>query len=112
MTVLDVLVTAKPPLEKDGDGVFRIGQTRVRLETVLAAFQQGCTPEAIAFKYPALALADIYAVIAYYLQHREEVEAYLAQPNLDIRNGEQEIEARFPSAGVRDRLLARRVGNG
>lgn len=112
MAVMDVLVTAKPPLEKDAHGVFRVGHTRVRLETVLTAFQQGSTPETIAFKYPALTLADIYAVITYYLQHQEAVEAYLAQRDQDVRNADQQIEARFPSAGVRERLLARRAGAG
>ena len=36
-------------------------------------------PEAIAQRYPTATLADIYAVVAYYLRHRQEFEAYLAE---------------------------------
>ena len=102
-------VAEKPPVSKDVDGVFRVGGTRVRLDTVIEAFQNGHTPEAIFDKYPSLSLSDIYAVIAYYLQHRIEVEDYLEQRRLQSEEAEREIEERFPSAGLRERLLARRV---
>ena len=103
------LVAQQPPLVKDEDGVFRVGGTRVRLDTVIGAFQNGCLAEEILFQYPAISLPDIYAVIAYYLQNREEVEAYLAERRLLREEAEREIEVRFPSAGVRERLLARRA---
>ena len=108
MTHLELLAE-KPPLLQDEDGVIRVGGTRVRLDTVIGAFQNGCTPEAIQDKYSSLAITDIYAVITYYLRHREEIETYLAERRLQIEEAEREIEARFPSAGVRERLLARRT---
>ena len=105
---METLVATAPPMARDKDNVFRIAGTRVRLETVLTAFQQGSTPEAIAYKYPVLHLADIYAVITYYLQYQDEVEAYLAERHQQIDETEREIAARFPAAGIRERLLARR----
>lgn len=108
MALMDVLVAETPPIHKDEDGVFRVSGTRVRLETVITAFQSGCTPEEILQKYPSLNLPDIYAVIAYYLRHSEEVEAYLAERRQLAEEAEREIEARFPSAGIRERLLSRR----
>lgn len=66
-----------PPLREDADGALRVGESRVLLELVLHAFQDGATPEAIVQRYSTLWLPDVYAVIAYYLRHREEVEAYL-----------------------------------
>ncbi len=108
MASLEALVAEKPPLQKDEDGVFRVGGTRVRLDTVVTAFQNGCTAEEILLKYPSLHLPDIYSVLAYYLQHREDVEAYLAERRRLQEQTEREIEQRFPSAGVRERLLARR----
>ena len=103
------LVAEKPPLVKDQDGVFRVGGTRVTLDTVIGAYQNGCTPETIQDKYPSVHLTDIYSVISYYLRYREEIDSYLAQRRLQIEEAEREIETRFPSAGVRDRLLARRA---
>jgi uncharacterized protein (DUF433 family) len=96
------------PLAADADGVIRVGGTRVRLETVLFAFNEGATPEEIVQDYPPLQLADVYAVIGYYLRERAAVEIYLqqrAQLRAEIR---QANEARFDQTGIRARLLARR----
>ena len=49
------------------------------LDTILAAFNEGATAEEIVYQYPSLHLADVYAVISYYLRRRLEVEAYLDQ---------------------------------
>src|SRR5919109_103381 len=104
-----LVVTAQPiPLTTDSDGVVRVGNTRVTLDTIVAAFREGATPETIAQQYPSLALADVYAVIGYYLNHRPEVHAYLQQREQDANRIRQENEARFDPDGVRERLLARR----
>ena len=39
-------------------------------------FAEGATAEEIAQQHPTLALADIYAVLSYYLRRREEADAY------------------------------------
>jgi len=75
---MSLAVTTQPiPLTTDADGVVRVGNTRVTLATIVAAFREGATPETIAQQYPSLALADVYAVIGYYLNHRLDVHAYL-----------------------------------
>jgi uncharacterized protein (DUF433 family) len=79
MTLPISFVAKPPPLSVDDDGVLRVGGTRVRLETVINAFQAGCAAEEILLKYPSLQLTDIYAVITYYLWHRAEVDAYLSE---------------------------------
>jgi uncharacterized protein (DUF433 family) len=96
------------PLELDRDGVMRVGGTRVTLDTVVAAFNEGATAEEIAQQYPTLSLADIYAVIGYYLRRRDEVESYLLKRRELAEAVRQENEARFNPVGVRERLLARR----
>ncbi|MBZ5626736.1 MAG: DUF433 domain-containing protein [Acidobacteriia bacterium] len=53
------------PLIEDSAGVIRVGGTRVTLETVVEAFNEGATAEEIAAQYPALHLGDIYATITY-----------------------------------------------
>ena len=96
------------PLEAAPDGVVRVGGTRVTLDTVVTAFEEGATAEEIVQQYPALALADTYAAIAYYLRHRSEVEDYLAQRRKNSRRVREQNMARFDPAGIRARLLARR----
>jgi len=61
----------------DENGVLRVGQTRVMLDSVIAAFQDEHSPETIRQQFPALSLEQVYGSIAYYLAHVEEVHAYL-----------------------------------
>ncbi len=109
MAIVETLIAEPPPLYATEEGVVRIIGTRVSLDTVLGAFLNGSTAEQIAYKYPSLRLVDIYAVITYYLRHREAVESYLAQQRQEAESIRREVEERFPSSGVRERLLARRV---
>lgn len=96
------------PLDLTDEGrVIRIAGTRVTLDTVVRAFQRGATPEEIAQDYSALSLPDIYAVIAYYLRHRSEVDEYLERRDRDHEELEREIKARPEYRELRDRLLAR-----
>lgn len=97
------------PLQADERGVMRVGKTRVRLDTVITAWKHGDSPEQIVENFDALDLADVYAVISYYLNHRAEVEAYLEQNRQEAERLRAENERRFPQAGIRDRLLARRA---
>ena len=61
----------------DEHGALRVGAKRVALESVLAAWGQGHSPETIRSQYPALTLEEIYGAIAWSLANRDEVESYL-----------------------------------
>ncbi|MCC6766162.1 MAG: DUF433 domain-containing protein [Deltaproteobacteria bacterium] len=97
------------PLERDADGVVRVAGTRVTLDSVVGAFNDGATAEEIASQYPSLSLADTYAVIAYYLRHCQESNEYIATRASHSAAVKAETERRFDPAGVRDRLLARKL---
>ena len=104
-----LISTEQLPLQIDAEGVARVGATRVTLDTLVTAFKEGATAEEIVDQYPSLALADVYAVISYYLRRVNEVEAYLQQQQERARVVRQQNLSRFDAAGVRDRLLARRT---
>ena len=61
----------------DENDVLRVGKTRVMLDSVVAAFQQGHSPETIQQEYPALTLEEVYGALACYLANRSEVDRYL-----------------------------------
>lgn len=105
-----IILAEQPPLRTTADGAIRIGKTRVTLETVIVAFNEGATAEEIVQQYPALRLADVYATIAYYLNHRAEVNAYLHSSEQSAAEVRTENETRFNPVGIRERLLARRHG--
>ncbi len=105
---MSLALAAEPlPLKTDRDGVVRVGRTRVPLDTVVYAFQEGASAEEIALRYPTLELADVYAAITYYLNHRPAVEGYLREREGHARAVRRENEARFDPRGIRERLLAR-----
>jgi uncharacterized protein (DUF433 family) len=107
---MNLAIEASPvPLRADAQGVLRIGQTRVRLDTVITAWRQGESPEQIVENFDVLDLADVYAVISYYLRYRVEVEEYMARNRQEGERVRVEHEQRFPSAGIRERLLACRA---
>jgi len=94
----------------DADGVVRVGSSRVTLDSVVAAFRTGATAEQIAQQYPSVDLADVYAVITYYLRHRGEVDEYLRARDRAAAEVRAVNEARFDPVGIRERLLSRRNG--
>lgn len=100
--------TSEVRLTKTEAGVLRVGDSRVSLDTVIIAFLQGATPEQIVEDYDSLELAEVYAVISYYLQNRAEVEKYLAKRKVGRENLRRQIESRTNPQNIRERLLARR----
>ncbi len=108
-----VLQTEIPPLYQDESGAVRVGNSRVLLELVIHAFENGTTPETIAQQYPTTTLAEIYGVIAFYLRHREEVAAYLRAREQKADEVRKRIEGQQGDlSDLRQRLLARREARG
>lgn len=96
------------PIETGADGTARIAGTRVTLDAVVIAFNMGATAEEIASQYPTLALADVYAVITYYLRQQKKVDDYLVKRRNVSSSVRKQNEARFPMTALRTRLLARK----
>jgi len=95
------------PLKLDEGGVCRVSGTRVTLESLLASYHQGASPEEIADRYPSVPLADIYTTIGYCLRHAEEVAAYLKTVEAEEAAIAAQILSRHPVVDYRDRLLSR-----
>ena len=62
-----------------------VAGTGVSLDSVVIRFQQRASPEKIAQSFPTLKLAQVYGVIAYYLENEKLINDYVAE-------GEQELE--------------------
>jgi hypothetical protein len=69
----------------------------------------GATPEEIVGMYDTLDLGDVSMVIAYYVRHRDEVDAYLEERRRRRAEVRRELEARHDPTGIKERLLARRA---
>ncbi len=96
-----------PPLHWDEAGGIRIGQSRVTIDSLLASYHIGSTLEEIAVQYPVLHLEDIYATIAYYLTHRQQIDNYLEQRRQQAQQQRQQFDQKYNLVGLRQRLLDR-----
>jgi uncharacterized protein (DUF433 family) len=88
------------------DGAYRARGTRVSLDSIVSLYLEGRSAESIAQSFPVLTLEQVYGALAYYLAHRKEIDAYLAQ-----QETEGEVERRKSHSAHRalvDRLLAAR----
>ena len=109
MNVLTLKINREPvPLVVDGDGVIRVGPSRVTLDTVVLAFQDGATAEEIVQQYPSLGLGDVYSALGYYLKHESEVDAYMEERRRVAGEVREQNEARHDPDAIRGRLLSRR----
>ncbi len=95
------------PLRTDDGGVIRVGQSRVTLQTVIADFNRGASPEEIAHHYPVLSLSQVYLVIGYYLENHQEVDEYMARQRELAAEARTAYEAEHPNDPLRQRLLAK-----
>ena len=59
------------------DEVYWISGTRVSLDSVVYAFLEGLSPESIVDNFDTLTLEEVYGALAFYLGHRDEIDAYL-----------------------------------
>ncbi len=81
----------------------RIAGSRIQVKHVVVMHErQGMTPEAIVSEFPHLTLADVYAALAYYHDHREEITADIKAE----REWYEEMKAKHPSR-LQEKLNAR-----
>jgi uncharacterized protein (DUF433 family) len=106
---IEILADA-PPFRTDSDGTLRIGTSRLLLDLVIRAFQDGATAETIVQRYPSATLAEVYSIIAYYLRHPEAVDKYLAERERQAESVRQHIEVHQENlTEIRHRLLNRKT---
>ncbi|MDQ2920171.1 MAG: DUF433 domain-containing protein [Acidobacteriota bacterium] len=64
---------------KQREGVYRVGDSRVSLDSVVYGFRRGASPENIQRSFPALTLEEVYGAITFYLANQQEVDRYLLE---------------------------------
>lgn len=72
-----MILTMPNYVEQTPEGVWRVSGSRVSLDSVLAAYLSGLSPEGIQEAFPSLSLEAIHGCLAFYLRHRAELDAYL-----------------------------------
>jgi len=101
------MASEKRYVRLDEHGVWRVGDTHVMFDSVLAGFRQGQSPETIRQSYPSLTLEQVYGSIADYLANQTEFDDYLRRQDEVWARERARSEAR-PNP-VRDRLRRMRL---
>nr|WP_017716770.1 DUF433 domain-containing protein [Oscillatoria sp. PCC 10802] len=85
----------------------RIAGHRIRVEDIVIWHERmGLSPDEIVFQYPTITLADVYAALAYYHDHMEEIRRQIAEGEAFGR----EMQEKNPSL-VQQKLKSRHVKN-
>lgn len=96
MSILTPTLTLNLPLRLDETGRWRVANTRIPIETVIIAFQQGSSPEQIVEDFDVLQLAHVYQIVGYYLEHQAEVDDYITRFHAEGEALMHELIAKHP----------------
>jgi uncharacterized protein (DUF433 family) len=95
-------------IEVDEKGVARVGKTRMEITQLIPAMRvNGLTAEQAAEGYP-LTVADVHAALAYYHDHRADVDAQIRE----IDERVDQFFAAHPNHITRAELERRRAARG
>lgn len=99
------------------NGEYYVRDTRVTVHSIVASWRRGTSPEHIVEQFPSTTLADVFGVVSYYLDHRQEMDAHFAETAALYERERETDRARDPAfydeMGRRvDNVRARRKRNG
>lgn len=82
----------------------RIDGHRIKVEHIAVCYERlGLTPDEIVAQHPTLTLAQVHAALAYYFDHKDEIDADLAD---GLRFADQ-LKAASPPSVLQQLLQAR-----
>jgi uncharacterized protein (DUF433 family) len=87
----------------------RIDGHRIKVDHIAICYERmGMSPDEIVSAHPTISLAQVHAALAYYFEHKDEIDA-------DIEEGRrfaEELKAQTPPSKLQTLLQARKAGNG
>jgi len=106
--LIETPITVSISIHVDAHGVIRVDGTRVPLQNIVNLFNRNESPEQIHNAFSTVRLETIYAIISYYLGHREIVDSYIAEQRALDETTQREYLAQHPELiGLTERLRER-----
>ncbi|HEV3258432.1 MAG TPA: DUF433 domain-containing protein [Gemmataceae bacterium] len=93
-------------LTQDASGEIRLAGHRIGLLHLVHYYNEGYSAEMLVGQYPTLPLALIHKAIAFYLENRQEVDAYIAACRDELSRQRATSPRRIDVAALRQRLEA------
>ncbi len=91
-------------LSRTNTGEIRLTGHRTGLYHVVHYYQDGYSAEMLAGQFPDLPLSLIHRVIAFYLDNRSDVDAYIASCKEELDRQRAANRKRLPLAALRERM--------
>jgi uncharacterized protein (DUF433 family) len=79
------------------DGGYYVAGVRISLDSIVYAFNEGQSPEAIQEDFPLLKRSQIYGAIAFYLDHQAEIDRYLEETEREFEGSAIPLEQANPA---------------
>lgn len=75
----------------------RIAGHRIRVQDIVVWHEQmGLSPDEIVSRYPTITLSDVYAALAYYHDHFQEIRTHMQEDEDLVREMRAEISSKMP----------------
>lgn len=105
------MTTMKKAYVEKKNGGYWIAGTRISLDSVVYAFNQGASPETIKREFPLLTLEEIYGGLTFYLANQAKIDSYLRESEIqfdeeaekrrtELQNTKPELMKRLKNAKV------------
>jgi len=91
-------------LTREATGEIRLANHRLGLFHLVHYYNEGYSPEMLICQYPTVPLALMHKVIAFCLENRQEVDAYVAACQSELSQQRQANPRRIEAATLRQRL--------
>jgi uncharacterized protein (DUF433 family) len=98
-------------LTQDADGYIHVTGHRIGLQDLVYHYNEGYSPEALLEAFPTLSLALVHKVIAFYLEDKGEVDAFVAMCEAEVER-QRAVAPRGPDAAELRRRLASKQASG
>ena len=74
----------------------RIAGHRIRVQDIVIWHEaHGMTPDEIVSQFPQITLADVYAALAYYYDHRESIRSDMEREEAAVRAAQAQIPSKL-----------------
>jgi uncharacterized protein (DUF433 family) len=81
-------------------GRARIDGHRIRVQDIAIEYEwQGLSPEEICREHPGLNLAQVHTALAYYFEHRDEIESEIRTDEGFVADQKRQQASRDPASG-------------
>lgn len=99
MSTADVIREHIEIVEGAGGPMARITGSRIRVQDIAIWYEKlGMSPDEMVSEHPSITLADVYAALASYWDHRDEIERRIAEEDALVGT----MKSADPGAAERD----------